>query len=383
MSAHSTQTVLLVSHTSFPGGAERSLFELAQSLHAGRAYRPVLVCPAEGALPRWAAARGISVMTYAPPRVEGRGPAGLAGEGLCAAEAVWTLRRHIAHAGAHLVHANGLKAFAVGVAAARWAGIPCVFHSRDYPHRPVLLRNLIGRADATVTASRFMAQALRQTLGMPALDVAVVANPVASVARDVDAGRRMRAKWGIGAHARVVAMIAQMVPWKRHDLFLEAAALLRSARRDLHFVIAGSDPWGVEAAYTATLTARASRPDLAGGVTFAGQFEDVGALLSASDALVLPSEGEPFGRVVVEAWWAGVPVVVSNHGGPAELVDHGRTGLHFSRGNAAALAVAVQRVLSDSALRDSITARGRQEAARFAPEAHAEAVVALYRGLLE
>lgn len=376
-------TVLLVSHTSFLGGAERSMAELALALPRQGEFRPVLVCPASGELPRWAVAHGISVLPYDPPRVEGRTGAGLAAQGLCAAEAVWTLRRHVAQTGARLVHANGLKAFAVGLAAARWAGIPCVFHARDYPHHPRLLRRLAYRANATVAPSAYLARALRQTLDRPNLDVTVVANPVAPLPADAEAGKRVRAEWGIAFDAPLVAMIAQTVPWKRHDLFLEAAALLRCARRDLRFALVGSDPWGAEPSYAAQLATRAARRDLKGAVTFAGQRDDIGGVLAATDLLVLPSDGEPFGRVIVEAWWAGVPVIVSDHGGPAELVRHGVTGLHFAPGEAAALAVAVQRMLTDAELNRRVTINGRKEAERFAPDRHAEAMATLYGGLLQ
>jgi glycosyltransferase involved in cell wall biosynthesis len=78
--------------------------------------------------------------------------------------------------------------------------------------------------------------------------------------------------------------------------------------------------------------------------------EVVYALIGAARFLVLPSECfETFGRVAIEAYAKGTPVIASNLGAMAELVDHGRTGLHFQPGNAGDLAAKVQCLLTDAA----------------------------------
>jgi glycosyltransferase involved in cell wall biosynthesis len=62
--------------------------------------------------------------------------------------------------------------------------------------------------------------------------------------------------------------------------------------------------------------------------------EDVYALMAEAEALILPSEWyETFGRVAVEAFAKGTPVIAANIGAVAELVEHGRTGLLFTPGN--------------------------------------------------
>jgi glycosyltransferase involved in cell wall biosynthesis len=64
--------------------------------------------------------------------------------------------------------------------------------------------------------------------------------------------------------------------------------------------------------------------------------------------LVLPSEWyETFGRVAVEAFAKGTPVIASNLGAMAELIDHGRTGLLFQPGDSTDLAAKVHELLAD------------------------------------
>jgi glycosyltransferase involved in cell wall biosynthesis len=73
---------------------------------------------------------------------------------------------------------------------------------------------------------------------------------------------------------------------------------------------------------------------------------EVYELMGEATVLILPSKWyETFGRVAVEAFAKGTPVIASKIGAIAELVDHGRTGLHFSPGNPIDLAAKVKWVL--------------------------------------
>ena len=67
----------------------------------------------------------------------------------------------------------------------------------------------------------------------------------------------------------------------------------------------------------------------------------------AADILVVPSWYEPFGMVILEGMLYGLAVAASAVGGPAEILDHGRTGILFAPRNAGALAEAVLRLAND------------------------------------
>ena len=86
--------------------------------------------------------------------------------------------------------------------------------------------------------------------------------------------------------------------------------------------------------------------------------EMVPGVLADLDVLVVPSiwpENSPL--TIHEAFLAGVPVVTSDHGGMAELVADGQTGLHFQRGNAADLRRQLLRLLNDPGLLESLRRR--------------------------
>jgi glycosyltransferase involved in cell wall biosynthesis len=87
-------------------------------------------------------------------------------------------------------------------------------------------------------------------------------------------------------------------------------------------------------------------------------------------ALVVPSVwAEPFGAVVIEALVEGRPVVASGAGGIVDLVQDGENGLLADRGDPGSLRAALQRVVDDDALVESLASRAAETGARFREDA--------------
>jgi glycogen synthase len=75
--------------------------------------------------------------------------------------------------------------------------------------------------------------------------------------------------------------------------------------------------------------------------------EGVSSWYRRADILVVPSRYEPFGMVVLEGMLYGLPIVAAAVGGPAEILEQGRTGLLFPPGDVQALSTALMRLLKD------------------------------------
>jgi hypothetical protein len=95
---------------------------------------------------------------------------------------------------------------------------------------------------------------------------------------------------------------------------------------------------------------------VAGHVFFAGFVDDetLISIYQASDAAVFPSLYEPFGITALEAMAAKTPVVVSDTGGLAEIVEHEKTGIKVYPDNSDSLAWGILRVLLNPAVGDRI-----------------------------
>jgi glycosyltransferase involved in cell wall biosynthesis len=92
---------------------------------------------------------------------------------------------------------------------------------------------------------------------------------------------------------------------------------------------------------------------------------EVTAMMNGAEVFVMPSRVEPFGIVVLEAWRAGVPSVVTPHGGAPEFVEDGVTGLVVDPEDPALLAAAIKRLLVHGSLRSRLAGAGREEIHRF------------------
>jgi glycosyltransferase involved in cell wall biosynthesis len=109
---------------------------------------------------------------------------------------------------------------------------------------------------------------------------------------------------------------------------------------------------------------------------------DVPEGLAACDVLVVPSRTTPswreqFGRVLVEAMLAGVPIVAYNSGAIAEVV--GTAGKLVPEGDVDGLAQAIREVLVDPAVANRLAAEGRERAReQFYPDRVAERLVHLW-----
>jgi len=103
---------------------------------------------------------------------------------------------------------------------------------------------------------------------------------------------------------------------------------------------------------------------------------------TATCAAFPASGGEALGLVLVEAMAAGVPVAASNIDGYRIATDDGEAALLSAPNDPNALAANLLRLLSDAGLREQLSQRGRQAAARFDSHSIAQQHIDLYRSLL-
>jgi glycosyltransferase involved in cell wall biosynthesis len=119
-------------------------------------------------------------------------------------------------------------------------------------------------------------------------------------------------------------------------------------------------------------------------VAFAGFLgrDAVAERVGRATVLVNPSYSESFGMALVEAMASEVPVVATRAGGMKEIVEDGVTGHLVERGDVAALANAIDKILSDASLQVAMGQAGRQRAAaRFSWDAVAHSALTRYREL--
>jgi glycosyltransferase involved in cell wall biosynthesis len=175
----------------------------------------------------------------------------------------------------------------------------------------------------------------------------------------------------------VVLCIGRLIPVKGHIVLLRAMALALRDVPELELRIAGRGP--LEPA----LRALAQELGIAGNVRFLGQVTPIQPALEQVLGVVVPSLGEGFGMVALEAMERGRPVVAAAIGGLSEIVVEGETGYLVEPADAEALAAGLVRLVRDPERAAAMGVAGRERAlASFRQVSCTERTEQLYRRAL-
>jgi len=191
-------------------------------------------------------------------------------------------------------------------------------------------------------------------------------------------GLRLHSSWP------VVGVIANIKPIKGLEYFIQAAAEIIRQFPYTHFIIVGSGlPTPESQNYYRQLQMLISELKLGDNLFFLGKRDDIPEILSMIDISVLPSLSEGFSNTVIESMAAGKPVVVTDVGGNAEAVVHGKTGYVVPARDVDKLAKAICALLADRNLAHRMGQAGRLRAKQlFSIETMISKIENLYKSLL-
>jgi glycosyltransferase involved in cell wall biosynthesis len=234
------------------------------------------------------------------------------------------------------------------------------------------------RARKAITVSEFSARELVELYGLKREHIRVIPNGVSKdfvPRRDDPAMAELRKRIGLTAE-RYVLFIGGADPRKNHQIFLEAAEMVRKKLGSRMLVLVGSPihPFGN---YQET----ARRRSLTEKVVCPGRLStnDLQLLYSSTDLFVFPSLYEGFGMPVLEAMACGAPVLTSNSTALAEVA--GDAAVLADAQDARALGEAMIRALEDEPLRAALRVKGFDRAKQFSWEQAAAKTVTLYKEL--
>lgn len=269
-----------------------------------------------------------------------------------------------------------------GALAARLCGVPHIWHIKEWIGAQARVKFLLPDALLVWLIAHLSARVLVMSDFIAAVFVRHGITNKLQVLYDgvnladfdgVQRGAALREKLGIRPDQFVVGMSASLsATWKRHDVFIEMAALLAKRFPQMVFVVFGAQPqrysnpaYNRPWQYYQSLRAMIQTSGLETSFYWAGFCNDIPAMMDALDVLVHPCDSEPFGRVAIEAMAAARPVVGPRRGGIAESVRDQVTGLLVEPENPSAFADAVAILQADADRRALFAAQGRQRAADF------------------
>lgn len=288
----------------------------------------------------------------------------------------------------NVLHAHQYTPFFYS-AAARWLhrrqSVIFTEHGRmfpDYPRRKRMLANrlLVGRRDRVVGVGQAVKQALIANEGLKDDRVEVIYNGIdlaAQLHRTGNDRADVRCEFGWADDNLIIMQVARLNPLKDHLTAVRAFQRVHQRLPQARFLIVGE---GTERhAIEAEIAARELDPY----VRMAGLRKDVPRLLPAADLLWLSSVSEGIPLTLIEGMAAGLPVVSTDVGGVAEVIETDKTGLLAPAGNDAELAQMAIAVFCDPELRRRLAAAGRKRAfERFSEDEMVEAYASLYEELI-
>jgi glycosyltransferase involved in cell wall biosynthesis len=377
----SMTTVLYVSLYTTIGGAERALLELLGAMDSAR-FRPLVVVPDDGELARRLAARGFEVRreTFPTPPLHRLWHPPVA---MALVRAAWRLRRLARARDIRLFHCGDLLA-ALLLLPASWPKGRVLFQV-NYLGGTLRrwLLNLLGllTLHVVVAYSRDQQAQIARAPGWLRRRTVVVWPGIDAAPFERGDGLAVRRELGVDEGTPLVGLLARYDAWKGHAVFLDAAALVRARRPDVRFVIAGGALNAESLPHVArcrdAVMKRRHALGLEASVLVLEHRDDVPSVLAALDVVACPSYREPFGMIVVEALAARRAVVASDSGGPAEIIEHGRSGLLFATGSSHELALRLLELVEDGRRRREMGEAGRARvreaftAGRYAAEMEA------------
>jgi glycogen(starch) synthase len=250
-------------------------------------------------------------------------------------------------------------------------GVPFVFtvHSLDrveYEHGVFLWHwetqeTAIAAADRVIAISQSEKALMLEYCPNVRDRVRVVGNGISDtkLARDSVRARRL-------SKCPVVLYSGRFVDRKGVRELLQAIPTVLRELPEVRFVLIGGYGGGVEierAWLIDVLLPYRSQVHFTGWLTPS----EVARWYCVADILVVPSWYEPFGMVVLEGLLHGLAIAAAAVGGPAEILEHERTGILFPPRDAKTLAEAILRLAKDLPLREQIALAGAEQVRRTWP----------------
>lgn len=270
--------------------------------------------------------------------------------------AVAWLLRLIRRERVDLVYSN-TAVVVTGAIAAALARVPHVWHVHELFTQPAWMARLVGATVLALSArvvavSHAVSRWLSGCRPSAAERIVVIHNPLVHEAETPMTTTELKEAFGIPEGTTVVCLTGRINSRKGHLALVEAMRILR--RRGRHHVVClmvGNAFPGSEH-FVDELRTRIAEAGLDDRIKLLGFREDAYSIMGGCDVVLVPSTApEPFGLVAAEAQSLGRPVIASATGGLVEIVEDGVTGLLVPPGDSEALAVALEKLADDEALR--------------------------------
>ena len=324
--------VLFVSHNSLRYGAEKSLLLLLKNIDR-KHFEPIVILPCPGPLKEKIDNLDIKIYEvwspwWVKPQVgEARFGLRIIKEIIQEIIAVFRLCRIVSKEKVAVIYTNTIVKFS-GAITAFITKKPHLWHIREIvpdnpnlcsvlPHK--MLFKLISRTSRTIIANSKATASQFQDINTKN-KLRIIYN--AQETNGLHKFNSLKSIDGVKSTDWIVAVVGTFQRRKAQDDAIRAVKIAEGAITNIKLLLIGDG----QKEYKDYLKNLCSELNISDRIVFTGYRDDVRQILPHCKILLMPSWNEPFGRVVIEAMVAGVPVIGANAGGVKEIIQEGTTG---------------------------------------------------------
>ena len=257
-----------------------------------------------------------------------------------------------------VIHAHDWLAYPAGIAAKQASGKPLVIHvhATDFdrsggtvnPNVYAIEKQGMDAADKIITVSNLTRNIVIEKYGINPEKVITVYNAVEPYQY------KDTAPFIKGFNEKIVTFLGRITTQKGPEYFVEAASQVLQKMNNVRFVMAGSGDMMNK------MIRRAAELKITDKFHFTGflKGDDVFKMLRMSNVYIMPSVSEPFGISPLEAMQVGVPVIISNQSGVAEILSN---AIKINYWDVDAMAEAIHGILKYPAMSKMLSRYGRKE----------------------
>jgi glycosyltransferase involved in cell wall biosynthesis len=306
--------------------------------------------------------------------------------------AFFEIRNIIEQGGFTIVHTHGSKAKFLGRLSAAWARVPVkivqTVHGWSFFDTMPLFQKAFfaalerigyGLADSNIVVSPHdIRKGVNWGIGKPE-DYQLIRSGVEFDSFLANRGKRLEARerLGISPDAAVVGTVIRLAPQKHPEAIVDVAEKVVLSFPSARFVVVGDGP------LSDYMHTRVRETGLAENFLMLGSRKNVAEILPAFDVFLLTSRSEGLPRAMLEALAVKIPVVATDVGGIAELVNGMKNGFLCNHGDIDCLSRGVIRLLESPALGEKLLATVDQDLKPFSASIMVDELYQLYTFLMK
>jgi D-inositol-3-phosphate glycosyltransferase len=251
----------------------------------------------------------------------------------------------------------------------------------DLTHRKKIEAEIIKNVDAIICSSSHEKNLINSYVEVPDKKIHIIPLAVDDNVFHPNDMNLVRQKLNIPNDLKIIMSISRLDPVKGLDILIKSVAKIKNRSGIKLFIIGGTDS---PSAYQIYLKELVQSLNLSKSVEFLGAIAhgDLPKYYAIADIIAIPSHYESFGLVTLEAFASAKPVIASNTGGLASIIDHEINGLLVDPGNVEQLTDALNSLLENSYNSNKLAQQALLDAKQYSWDTTAYNVFQVYKSML-